>query len=240
MNGKKFLSQILMFVPPTEDEHVVTLGVLNDKLNGHFKGTVRAATTVNLAADYDGTGKTLTADADGALIVDGITLDVGERILVKNQTDKTQNGIYAVTDTGDASTPFVLTRAADFDRSEELIPGVCIVVSAGTSNKGTWTLISEGTLTLDSSNLDFERLTTADKSVKAAFDIQGDGATTTFSFSHSWGTKDVIHSLFDATTDEEVVAEFKRTSVNDVQVTFGAAPQAGENYRLVLMALTGI
>jgi hypothetical protein len=237
MNGEKYLSQILMLVPPTADEHVVTLGVVRDMIEGHLKDPVRAATTANLAATYDGTAKTLTALAFGALAVDGVTLSAGERVLVKDQTDKTQNGIYAVTVTGDVSTAFVLTRASDFDRSEELLSGVHINVAGGVSNKGTWELSSPAPLTLDSSNLEFARVTAPDKAVKAVFDISGDGSTSVFGFSHSWGTKDVVHTLYDASTDEEVVAEFRRTSVNDVEVTFGVAPAAGQNYRLALMTV---
>jgi hypothetical protein len=240
MNGNNFWAQIHMLVPPTEDNHVVTLGVLNEMRSGLLKSAVRAATTANLTATYDGTAKTLTASASGALVIDDIILAAGERVLVKNQTDKTQNGIYVVTATGDGSNFFVLTRAEDFDRSEELISGVTVYVSAGTSNRGTWMLSSPAPLTLDSSNLEFERTTPDNKAVKAAFDIQGDGATTQFDFSHSWGTKDVIHALYDALTDEDIFAEFKRISVNDVRVTFGVAPAVGENYRLVLMTVTGV
>jgi phage I-like protein len=169
----------------------------------------------------------LTAVNDGALVTDGVTVAAGSRILVKDQTDRTQNGIYEVTAAGDASNPFVLTRASDCDRSEELISGVRIAVAAGTSNRGVWYLSSPAPLTLDSSNLDFVRDTATSQAAQAAYDIAGDGSNAQFDFSHSFGTKDVICALYDAATDEQVAADIKLTSENDVRVTFGEAPAAG-------------
>ena len=154
---RKFLSQIEMQVAPTAPTHVARLQDVEDKVNRTVKSPVRVATTGNLAAAYDSDEKTLTATADGALTVDGVAVAAGDRVLVKDQTDKTQNGIYTVTVLGDASTAFVLTRATDFDSNNELIPGVRIHVAAGASNSGQWYLSSSGTLTLDSSNLEFVR-----------------------------------------------------------------------------------
>jgi hypothetical protein len=68
-----------------------------------------------------GVGATLTANNNGVLIIDGITADlVDDRVLIKNQTTKIQNGIYTITNIGSVSTPFVLTRATDYDNS---VPG---------------------------------------------------------------------------------------------------------------------
>jgi hypothetical protein len=231
----KFSSQIQMNVPPTADSHVVTLGVLNDTVNGKLKSPVRAATTGHLDATY--ASKVLTAGANGALLIDGVTLLAGDRVLVKDQTDKTQNGIYAVTDPGDTSNPFVLTRASDFDNSSELISGVNIYVAEGTSNAGDWKLASPAPLTLDTSNLVFKRAMPTNQAVMSAYDIIGDGSTAQFDFSHSFGTKDVIYSLYEVSTGEEIITDVKRLSVNDIRVEFGAIPAVGENYRLVVMAV---
>ena len=65
-------------------------------------------------ATYNNGAGTLTASSNGALSIDGsVTISTNDRILVKNQTDTKQNGIYVVTATGDGSNPFVLTRAGD-------------------------------------------------------------------------------------------------------------------------------
>jgi len=53
----------------------------------------------------------ITAQADGALSVDGVTPAVGDLILLKDQTDKSFNGIYEVLVVGDGSTKFQLKRS---------------------------------------------------------------------------------------------------------------------------------
>jgi len=72
----------------------------------------------NLNATYNngtaGVGATLTnAGTQAALVIDGITMIVGDRVLVYNQTTASQNGVYTVTNTGSPSTNWVLTRATD-------------------------------------------------------------------------------------------------------------------------------
>lgn len=95
------------------------------------------------ACTYDngsaGFGATLTADANGALpTIDDITLDVGDSILPVGQVDKKQNGLYVVTQLGDAGTPWILTRRTDMDGSpsSEFLPGTSIPVNDGTTWKG--------------------------------------------------------------------------------------------------------
>ena len=58
-----------------------------------------------------------------AIVVDGVSLSVGDRLLVKNQTTASENGIYSVTTQGDGSTAFVLTRATPEDQPSELSGG---------------------------------------------------------------------------------------------------------------------
>lgn len=72
----------------------------------------------NLNATYDngtaGVGATLTnAGTQVALTVDGVVMTVGKRVLIYNQTNQAQNGVYTVTTVGDGSTNWVLTRATD-------------------------------------------------------------------------------------------------------------------------------
>lgn len=106
------------------------------------------ATTANLAATYDngtsGAGATLTnSGTQTALIVDGITLAAGNRVLVKDQTDSIQNGIYTVTNVGSVTANWVLTRATDFDSPSQMIRGEVIDVISGTANSVTaWMLTS--------------------------------------------------------------------------------------------------
>jgi hypothetical protein len=60
---------------------------------------------------------------------------LGKGILVKNQTNKAQNGRYYISDMGSPSTPYVLTRCSYCDEASE-IPGAYIFVQSGT-NAGT-------------------------------------------------------------------------------------------------------
>ena len=98
------------------------------------KESVVAATTANLSATYDNTDGTLTGSANGAIAIDGVSVATGDRVLVKNQTDLTENGIYVVTDTGaDGVRAFVLTRAPDADTANELTGGTFFFVERGTA-----------------------------------------------------------------------------------------------------------
>ena len=102
------------------------------------KPSVRAATTADLSATYSngssGVGATLTAGSNGAIVIDGVSLSVDDRVLVKNQSTASQNGIYRVSTQGDGSTAFVLTRATPEDQPEELTGGSFVFVEEGTAN----------------------------------------------------------------------------------------------------------
>ena len=102
------------------------------------KPSCRAGTTADLSATYNngssGVGATLTASSNGAIVVDGVSLSVGDRLLVKNQTTAAENGIYSVTTQGDGSTAFVLTRATPEDQPSELSGGAFVFVEEGTAN----------------------------------------------------------------------------------------------------------
>jgi len=98
------------------------------------KESVRVATTEDLGATYNNGAGTLTADTNGALVIDGVTLEVGDRVLVKDQTSTLENGVYAVTNTGGASAQFVLTRTPDADAASEITGGAFTFVEEGTAN----------------------------------------------------------------------------------------------------------
>jgi len=68
--------------------------------------------------------------------VDGLTYVAGERILLKNQTTTSQNGIYVVGTVTGGVAP--LTRALDADGEDEVVPGLMVHVSAGTVGIDSW------------------------------------------------------------------------------------------------------
>lgn len=116
-----------------------------------FKTVCLAATTVSLTAVYDngaaGVGATLTnAGTQAAFAVDGQTLAVSSRVLIKNQTDPTQDGIYVVTTAGTGASNWVLTRATDFNSAATMPEGSLVPVQNGTVNSGTyWVLVTQVT-----------------------------------------------------------------------------------------------
>ena len=128
-----------------------------------WKQSVRLATTAALPANTaagSGVGKTLTADANGALSVDGVAVAVGNRILVKDETPGSDNGIYVVTATGDGSNPYVLTRATDADQDAEVTDGLAVFVGEGSTNLDTgWVLITNDPITVDTTALVFTQFT---------------------------------------------------------------------------------
>ena len=239
MSGIKTYTQFDMRVPPTEEHHLVRLDDMLRYVAGKIKNPVRAALNTNFAATYDGTGKTLTQSVPAAVVIDGVTLVVGERVLFAGQTDKTQNGIYVMTTAGvTSSVAAVFTRAADFDEASDIISNVKIPVSEGTANHDSTCVLTTDTLpiVLDSTNLDFARDSGSLTHVEQlTFTLVGDNATEAFTFSHNLNTLNVTHELYDA-NGETVVAQFQRTSVNDVKVTLGEALAVGDDLTLVVRA----
>jgi hypothetical protein len=123
------------------------------------KTSVRLATVAALAANTaagSGVGKTLTANANGALSVDGVAVAVNDRILVKDEATAANNGIYGVTDAGSAGTPYVLTRAVDFDQNAEVTGGSFTFATEGSANADTgWVLTTDDPITVDTTGLAF-------------------------------------------------------------------------------------
>ena len=115
------------------------------------KNSVEAATTANLSATYSngtaGVGATLTFGT-AVTTLDGYTLVNGDRILVKDQTNAFENGIYTRT----SSTVF--TRAIDADTSSDLSGGVFVFVEQGTLNGDNgYVFTHNGAPTIGSTNL---------------------------------------------------------------------------------------
>jgi len=94
---------------------VVIIGKNSYATGDFFEGQL-ATTTELLDVTYDngvlGAGATLTSDTNVVFPLGGQTSDV---VLVKDQTDKTSNGLYGVTQVGSASVPWILTRLPSFD-----------------------------------------------------------------------------------------------------------------------------
>ena len=122
----------------------------------YYNARVRAATTNALSAHSAAAG-VLTANANGMLgAIDGVTVAVGDRLLVQDETAKSQNGIYTVSDLGAGGaggSPWVLTRAGD-----KLSPGFRVGIREGTTNAGKIFSLSspDDPIVPETSNLTFQ------------------------------------------------------------------------------------
>jgi hypothetical protein len=129
----------------------------------YFVFSVPAANQLTLSLTFDGTqitgltnasglsyatraksgvGATLTnAGAQAAIVLDGITLSVADRVMVRLQTNGAENGVYTVTTVGSGSTNWVLTRATDSNQVSPADPnglgtGDYYFTQEGTINAG--------------------------------------------------------------------------------------------------------
>lgn len=128
-----------------------------------YKGWVRLVSAAALpACTYNngtsGLGATLTANAVGAVFVDGQNPNVNDRLLIKDQATQLQNGIYIVTVKGDAGTAFVFTRATDADSSAEI--SNALVFAGGSGSTNAYTIWQSGnTATLGTDVVTYTRMT---------------------------------------------------------------------------------
>ena len=144
--------QIKNMADPTDPQDAVTLSFLQSFIGGVTdpKDSCRASSTTALPSNtYDngvsGVGATLTADANGALpLIDGINLSIGDRVLIKDEGGGTDiaNGIYEVTQLGDAGNPWILTRTTDADEDSEVTQGMFVPVAEGAANGGLGFLLT--------------------------------------------------------------------------------------------------
>lgn len=117
-----------------------------------IKKEVRAASTANIDLT---TGGTLT--------IDGVSLSVGDRVLVKNQSTGAENGLYEVQSGS-------WTRTLDADETGEVFAGEVVFVAEGTLNADTgWINTTNGTITVDTTAQTFSKFTSSGALTNANF-----------------------------------------------------------------------
>ena len=141
MNGVLTLS-----ADPVNDLEAATKQYVDAVATGlDLKASVRVATTANITLVNEQT-------------IDGVVLSAGDRVLVKNQTNAEENGIYVVVDGG------AWTRALDADNSPngEVTSGMFTFVEEGTTNGSSgWVLATENPIILDTTELSFTKFSSA-------------------------------------------------------------------------------
>ena len=183
-----------------------------------WKPSVRLATTAAI---------TLATGLENGDTLDGVVLATGDRVLVKNQTDATENGLYVVQASG------APVRSSDADTAAEITASFAVFVEEGTVNTDSgWTLTNNGAVTVGTTALSFTQFTGLGQITAGAgltktantLDViggdgitvnadsvvidravvvtkyatnVGDGTNTSYTITHSLATRDVIVTLYD-------------------------------------------
>lgn len=166
--------KITNLATPTADADAATKGYVDSVAQGlDPKQSARAATTANIAT------------LSGLLTVDGITVVAGDRVLVKNQSTASQNGIYV-------ASASAWTRATDMDAWTE-VPNAFVFVEEGSTQADTgWVCTSNAGGTINTTAITWAQFS------GAGTYIAGDGLTLTGSTFAVGGTSNRISVTADA------------------------------------------
>jgi hypothetical protein len=141
--GDTMTGQLVLSGDPTSALHAATKQYVDSVVAGlDVKKSCKAATTGNITLS-------------GIQTIDGVALSVGDRVLVKNQTTASQNGIYVVQNGA-------WVRGGSSDSNNELTPGAFTFIEQGTVNGDTgWILSTDGTITVGTTPITWTQFSSA-------------------------------------------------------------------------------
>lgn len=141
LSGGTLTGALTLNADPSNALHAATKQYVDAATAGlNVHASVKAATTENI---------TLSTAVENGDTLDGVTLATGDRILVKNQTTKSQNGVYIVAASG------APTRATDYDSTPEVDAGDFIFVESGTQNAKTGWVQTNAITTIGTDDIEF-------------------------------------------------------------------------------------
>jgi hypothetical protein len=222
-----------------------------------WKPSVRLATTAAI---------TLATGLENGDTLDGVVLATGDRVLVKNQTDATENGLYVVAASGAPA------RSSDADTAAEITASFAVFVEEGTVNTDSgWTLTNNGAVTVGTTALSFTQFTGLGQITAGAgltktantLDViggdgitvnadsvvidravvvtkyatnVGDGTNTSYTITHNLATRDVIVSLFDNSSPYAEVMADVEHSTTNTITLLFSVAPTTNKYRVVVHA----
>ena len=211
-------------------------GLVTQGISYHEPVFVESPNTAgNLNATYNngasGVGATLTnAGTQVALTIDGILMTVGKRVLIYNQTNQAENGVYEVTTVGDGSTNWVLTRTADTDTYALRDPNAlgyndAFFVTNGNTGAGeTYVCTTTGTITFGTTAITFAQISSAQ--VYSAGTGLNLSPATTFNISNT-GVTAATYGSASAVPVFVVNAQGQLTSVTDTNIAINGSQVSG-------------
>ncbi len=236
------LSQVRVATTPSNANDAASKSYVDATINGlDVKASVRAASTAAV---------TIATALNVGDTIDGVTLADGDRVLLKDQTDASQNGVYTA-----GATP---ARATDFDTNAEVTAGAFFFIEEGTTNGDAGFIITTNDdITVGTTDITFTQFsgsgqivagTGMTKSGNTLNVIAGDGITANAdnvavsiaanSGLHiSGGALDVTVDLSDATND--VTGTLAKTNGGTGQTSLDNIADAGSS-RITVTGGTGV
>ena len=172
LGGGTMTGNLILNADPTNSLGAVTKNYVDNAITGIFwKSAVKAATTGNI---------TLL----GAQTIDGVSIVANDRVLVKNQSTATQNGIYLASTT-------IWTRTTDADTGGEIYGSAVFVENGGSINGGTqWTNSNTSQPTIGVDNISFSQIAGAGVYTAGTYlSLTGNVFDVNSTYSSNWNNK---------------------------------------------------